>query len=105
MRATWKNTPALLKATPEKLAAAGCDVLFKPAVDEMYTPGETWHLDIGPLEHLLEGRTRPGHYQGVTQVVAKLFNIIGPDIAFFRAKGLPAGIGDKAHGCAFANAR
>jgi pantoate--beta-alanine ligase len=70
----------------EMLTSAGCDVLFNPTVDEMYQPGETWHLDIGPLENLLEGKYRPGHYQGVTQVVFKLFDIIKPDYAFFGQK-------------------
>lgn len=70
----------------EMLIAAGCDVLFNPSVDEMYQPGETWHLDIGPLENILEGKYRPGHYQGVTQVVFKLFDIIKPDYAFFGQK-------------------
>ena len=45
-----------------------------------------WHLSIGETEHLLEGKYRPGHYQGVTQVVYKLFNIIKPDLAFFGQK-------------------
>ncbi|MEO6520752.1 MAG: pantoate--beta-alanine ligase [Mucilaginibacter sp.] len=70
----------------EMLINAGCDVLFNPTVDEMYQPGETWHLDIGPLESMLEGKFRPGHYQGVTQVVFKLFDIIKPDFAFFGQK-------------------
>lgn len=70
----------------QMLTDAGCDVLFNPTVDEMYQPGETWHLDIGPLENILEGRSRPGHYQGVTQVVFKLFDIIKPDYAFFGQK-------------------
>jgi pantoate--beta-alanine ligase len=70
----------------QMLTEAGCDVLFNPTVDEMYSPGETWHLDIGPLENMLEGRSRPGHYQGVTQVVFKLFDMIKPDVAFFGQK-------------------
>ena len=68
------------------LEEAGCDVLFNPEVAEMYTPGETWHLDIGYLEHILEGKYRPGHYQGVTQVVSKLFNIVKPHIGLFGQK-------------------
>lgn len=70
----------------KKLNAAECDILFNPPVTEMYAGHEHWHLDIGELEHLLEGRFRPGHYQGVTQVVYKLFNIIEPDTAFFGQK-------------------
>ena len=52
----------------------------------MYAANEQWHLDIGELEHLLEGKFRPGHYQGVTQVVFKLFDIVKPDMAFFGQK-------------------
>ncbi|MDB5147672.1 MAG: pantoate--beta-alanine ligase [Mucilaginibacter sp.] len=68
------------------LEAAGCDILFNPQVTEMYDDNEKWHFELGNLEHLLEGKFRPGHYQGVTQVVYKLFNIIKPDIAFFGQK-------------------
>jgi pantoate--beta-alanine ligase len=78
--------PRPIQSDTEKLAAAGCDILFNPTVAEMYSPNETWHLDIGPLEHLLEGASRPGHYQGVMQVVSKLFNIVQPDMAFFGQK-------------------
>lgn len=68
------------------LAQAGCDVLFCPEVTEMYVANEQWHLNIGPLEHLLEGEFRPGHYQGVTQIVYKLFDVVKPDLAFFGQK-------------------
>ena len=70
----------------EKLEVAGCGVLFKPEVSEMYAGNEQWHLDLGELENLLEGKFRPGHYQGVTQVVYKLFDIVKPDVAFFGQK-------------------
>jgi len=70
----------------KKLNAAECDILFNPPVTEMYAGHEHWHLDIGELENLLEGKFRPGHYQGVTQVVYKLFNIVKPDMAFFGQK-------------------
>lgn len=70
----------------KKLEAVSCDVLFNPAVAEIYAGNENWHLDIGELEGLLEGKFRPGHYQGVTQVVYKLFNIVKPDIALFGQK-------------------
>jgi pantoate--beta-alanine ligase len=70
----------------KKLESVSCDVLFNPEVSEMYADNENWHLDIGELEGLLEGKSRPGHYQGVTQVVYKLFDIIRPDIALFGQK-------------------
>ena len=78
--------PRPIVADMEKLEQADCDVLFNPEVDEMYAGNEQWHLDIGELEHLLEGKFRPGHYQGVTQVVFKLFDIVKPDLAFFGQK-------------------
>ncbi|MFD1258029.1 pantoate--beta-alanine ligase [Mucilaginibacter terrae] len=78
--------PRPIDADIEKLEHAGCDVLFNPAVNEMYAGNESWHLDIGRLEHLLEGEFRPGHYQGVMQVVNKLFTIVKPDWAFFGQK-------------------
>jgi pantoate--beta-alanine ligase len=70
----------------KKLEQVNCDVLFNPDVSEMYAGNENWHLNIGELEGLLEGKFRPGHYQGVTQVVYKLFNIVKPDIALFGQK-------------------
>ncbi|MCC8424490.1 pantoate--beta-alanine ligase [Mucilaginibacter sp. UR6-11] len=70
----------------KKLEQVNCDILFNPDVDEMYAGNESWHLDIGELEGLLEGKFRPGHYQGVTQVVYKLFTIVKPDIALFGQK-------------------
>lgn len=70
----------------QKLEAAGCDILFNPPVNQMYAGNEQWHLNIGELEHLLEGKFRPGHYQGVTQVVYKLFNMVKPDKAYFGQK-------------------
>jgi pantoate--beta-alanine ligase len=78
--------PRPIASDIEKLEQAGCDILFNPDVNEMYAANEQWHLDIGDLEHLLEGKFRPGHFQGVTQVVFKLFDIVKPDLAFFGQK-------------------
>ncbi|MFI5160199.1 MAG: pantoate--beta-alanine ligase [Sphingobacteriales bacterium] len=78
--------PRPIASDIEKLERVGCDVLFNPEVSEMYAGNEQWHLDIGELEHLLEGKFRPGHYQGVMQVVYKLFDIVKPDVAFFGQK-------------------
>jgi len=90
---TQFNDPADLEKYPRPIAhdtqmleQAGCDILFNPEVGEMYADNEHWHLDLGELEHLLEGKFRPGHYQGVTQVVYKLFNILKPDTAYFGQK-------------------
>jgi pantoate--beta-alanine ligase len=78
--------PRTIEADIKMLEQAGCDILFNPDVDEIYDDNEQWHLDIGELESLLEGKFRPGHYQGVTQVVYKLFNIVKPDNAYFGQK-------------------
>jgi len=68
------------------LAAEKCDYLFLPSVDEMYPPGATTWVNVEGLGEKLDGRSRPGHFRGVTTVVAKLFNIVQPDFAFFGQK-------------------
>ena len=68
------------------LEEAGCDVVFMPSVKEMYPSPETWQIDLGNAEFLLEGAYRKGHYQGVTQIVKKLFDAVTPDLAFFGQK-------------------
>lgn len=78
--------PRPIESDIQKLEQAGCDILFNPDVNEMYAGNEQWHLELGELEGLLEGKFRPGHYQGVTQVVFKLFDIVEPDLAFFGQK-------------------
>ena len=78
--------PRTIEADTTLLEQANCDVLFYPAVNEIYDTNEQWHVDLGELEFLLEGKFRPGHYQGVTQVVYKLFNIVQPDRAYFGQK-------------------
>jgi len=78
--------PRTIEADIRLLEQVNCDILFNPGVNEMYDDNEQWHLNIGEAEHLLEGEFRPGHYQGVTQVVYKLFNIVKPDAAYFGQK-------------------
>ena len=70
----------------EMLQEAGCDFVFMPSVLEMYPAPEQWHIDLGNAEFLLEGEFRKGHYQGVTQIVKKLFDAVDPDLAFFGQK-------------------
>jgi pantoate--beta-alanine ligase len=67
---------------------AGVDILFTPEVAEMYPPGATVTLKSGPLASDWEGKSRPGHFDGVLTVVAKLFNIVQPDVAVFGRKDL-----------------
>lgn len=78
--------PRPLEHDMKMLEEAGCDVVFMPSVTEMYPQPETWHIDLGPAEFVLEGEFRKGHYQGVTQIVKKLFDAVNPDVAFFGQK-------------------
>jgi len=78
--------PRPLQHDIEMLQDAGCDYVFMPSVKEMYPVPENWHIDLGPAEFLLEGEFRRGHYQGVTQIVKKLFDAVDPDLAFFGQK-------------------
>ena len=68
------------------LEGAGATAAFAPSVAEMYPPGDTAHVDPGPIAAPLEGAARPGHFVGVATVVAKLFDVVRPDIAYFGQK-------------------
>jgi len=62
------------------------DIVFAPSVEEMYVKGESTWVTVEGLSDKLDGRSRPGHFRGVTTVVAKLFHMIEPDVAFFGQK-------------------
>ena len=68
------------------LEKEGVAILFAPSVEEMYPPGEVTRVDVEGLSEKLDGRSRPGHFRGVTTIVSKLFHIIEPDVAFFGQK-------------------
>ena len=72
----------------DMLAAAGCDLLFMPDVGEMYGAGSTapTRVEVPGISTTLCGEFRPGHFEGVATVVAKLFNIVQPDVAVFGEK-------------------
>jgi pantoate--beta-alanine ligase len=83
--ARYPRTP---EADRKGLADAGCTALFMPAIDEMYPggTGETVRVVVPGLRDILEGAIRPGHFDGVATVVAKLFNLVQPDVAIFGRK-------------------
>lgn len=80
--------PRTLDADCALLEPVGCDIVFAPSVDEMYPEAPSLTLNFGELETVMEGAFRPGHFNGVGLVVAKLFNIVQPDKAFFGQKDL-----------------
>ena len=78
--------PRTFDADQWKLEAEGVDLLFAPSVEEMYPAGATTFINVDGIGDRLDGRSRPGHFRGVATVVAKLFHIMDPDIAFFGQK-------------------
>jgi pantoate--beta-alanine ligase len=68
------------------LEKEGVDLVFAPPVEEMYPPGAVTWVVVEGLSEKLDGRSRPGHFRGVTTIVAKLLNILEPDAAFFGQK-------------------
>ena len=68
------------------LESAGVGAIFYPSVEEMYPAGATTWVTVEGLSERLDGRSRPGHFRGVTTVVSKLFNIVQPQLAFFGQK-------------------
>jgi len=70
----------------ELFTQEGVDFIFAPSVEEMYPAGAVTYVTVEGLSDKLCGRTRPGHFRGVTTVVSKLFNIVEPDRAFFGQK-------------------
>lgn len=81
-----ENYPRPIEEDIQKLKSTACDILFMPEVEEMYRKSDQWHIELGGLDNILEGQIRPGHYQGVTQIVKKLFDTVQPDVAFFGQK-------------------
>lgn len=83
----FKNYPITIDKDIEKLLQAGCDILFLPSRDEIYPAGYmAKQYDLGHLETVLEGYYRPGHFQGVCQVVERLLQITQPDNLYMGAK-------------------
>jgi pantoate--beta-alanine ligase len=82
----YQDYPRTLEADCDKLRGAGCDVVFAPSVAEMYPVAQQIEIIPPPIAGELCGAFRPGHFQGVATIVAKLFNIVRPAAAVFGKK-------------------
>lgn len=78
--------PRTIERDAALLAEAGADVVFTPTVEEIYPEPDTRQFDFGMLDKVMEGEHRPGHFNGVAQVVSRLFDIVRPDRAYFGEK-------------------
>lgn len=83
-----KKYPRTLEKDSEMLQSVDCDVVFAPSAEEMYPSLPQMKFDFGSLETVMEGKFRPGHFNGVGIVVSKLFHIVKPDRAYFGLKDL-----------------
>lgn len=83
-----QHYPRTLEADIKMLQEAGCDMLFVPDASTMYPQPPRIKIDFGSLETVMEGKYRPGHFNGVAIVVAKLLHIVDPDFAYFGQKDL-----------------
>lgn len=85
-REDFSQYPRDLDRDSGMLRECGVDALFLPSAAEMYPEGFSTHVEVTGLTDCLCGRSRPGHFRGVATVVAKLFNIVQPDRAYFGQK-------------------
>jgi pantoate--beta-alanine ligase len=82
----FSRYPRTWEADCKLLESEGVDLLFAPGVVQMYPPGASTFIDVEGVSDRLDGVSRPGHFRGVATVVAKLFQIVAPDKAFFGQK-------------------
>jgi pantoate--beta-alanine ligase len=82
----FSKYPRNLEKDLALLESENVDIVFAPAAEEMYSPGARTWVTVEGMSDRLCGRSRPGHFRGVTTVVAKLFNIVEPTTAFFGQK-------------------
>jgi len=85
----YRRYPRTLMRDAALCRKAGVDLLFVPSVDEIYPmgpPGDSMQVDVGPLGDVLEGASRPGHFNGVATVALKLLNMVEPDRLFLGQK-------------------
>ena len=81
-----ENYPCMPEKDLELLEEAGCDIVFMPTVKEVYPQPDTRIFDFGILDTVMEGKHRPGHFNGVAQVVTRLFEMVQPQRAYFGLK-------------------
>ncbi len=81
-----KHYPRTLEADCELLKAAGVDFVFAPSVEEVYPEEDSRQFDLGGVDLPMEGASRPGHFNGVAQVVSRLFDIVRPTRSYFGEK-------------------
>ena len=81
-----RNYPRTPEADAAVLEAAGADYVLMPSVEEIYPEPDTREFDFGQVDKVMEGATRPGHFNGVAQVVSRLFAIVEPKKAYFGEK-------------------
>ena len=81
-----KNYPRTPEADCAILEAAGADIVFMPTVEDIYPEPDTRQFDFGLVDKVMEGATRPGHFNGVAQVVSRLFALVNPTRAYFGEK-------------------
>lgn len=81
-----RTYPRTEEADKRLLEAAGCDVVFMPTVEEVYPEPDNRVFNLGPVAEVMEGAMRPGHFNGVAQIVSKLFMYVEPDRAYFGEK-------------------
>lgn len=81
-----KNYPRTLEADCALLEKIGADIAFAPSVEEMYPTEDTRQFSFAPIDTVMEGACRPGHFNGVAQIVSKLFYAVEPDKAYFGEK-------------------
>lgn len=85
-REDFDKYPRTFQADCDKLAAAGCDVVFAPLESEIYPEPQNYAVEPPEIAHILDGAVRPGHFRGVATVVLKLFNMVAPRAAIFGKK-------------------
>ena len=81
-----RTYPRTEEADCEKMTSAGVDIAFIPSVEEVYPEPDTRVFDLGPVTEVMEGPMRPGHFNGVAQIVSKLFDMVLPHRAYFGEK-------------------